>query len=108
MISEQRVEKALEFIRDNAPLVGQLRGQQGYLGHHIKMAKAESFLKFASDLTVREREQMAEISDLVVKLVDDLRDCETELYTLQTRIKAAELTIETWRSQNAALKRGNV
>ena len=38
-IEDSRVEKAVEFIRDNADLVGQLRGQKSYLEHAIKIER---------------------------------------------------------------------
>jgi hypothetical protein len=106
MISENRVEAAVMFIRDQALKIGQLRGQKEYLLHRIKIERSQHFLD--SEGTVAERESEAWVCGTVVRLCDEYRDCITELETLMTRVKAAELTVEVWRSQNANQRRGNI
>jgi hypothetical protein len=106
MISDEQIEKALDYLRDNAKLVGQLRGQKVQLEHMIKVIKAQKFL--ACDGTVAERQAIADASPEVVAQIEDLKDCVTELETVLTLMKGAELKIEVWRTQNANLRRGNI
>jgi len=106
MIDEARTEKAVEFIRDNAGLMGQLRGQKAFLEHAIKVSRAQAFMDSAG--TVAERDHQAYLSEGVGLRLQELRDCVTELSTVETKIKAAELTIEVWRTQAANQRRGNI
>jgi hypothetical protein len=105
VIPDERTERAVEFIRDNADLIGQLRGNKSYLEHRIKITRAQCFLE--SQGTVVERESLAWVNPEVEKLCIEYRDCVTELETLATKFKAAELQIEVWRTQQANSRRGH-
>ena len=104
-IDDSRVEKAVQFIRDNADLIGQLRGHKSLLDHKIKIERSQRFLD--ADGTVGEREAWAWTDTAVFALVNELRDCITEMDTVATRFKAAELLIEVWRTQQANTRRGH-
>ena len=106
MISDERTEKAVEFIRDNAEQIGQLRGRNAQLEHLMKVTKAQVFLR--SDGTVAERQAMAEAHPEYVSMVQEYRDCVTDLETKLTLMKGAELTIEVWRTQAANMRRTNI
>ena len=106
MISDERTEKAVEYIRDHADMIGQLRGNKSYLEHRIKIERSQRFLD--AEGTVGERESWAWTDPAVKALCDDYRDCVTELETIATHFKAAELQIEVWRTQQANSRRGNI
>ena len=106
MISDSKVEEAIGVIAKNADLIGQLRGQKAYLDHHIKVQRSMCFLQASG--TVAEREAEAWTNPMVKKLTEDYRDTVTELETLLTKFKAAELTVSVWQSQNANRRKGNV
>ncbi len=106
MISDDRVEKAVEYLRDHSALIGQLRGQRAYLDHALKVTRSQAFLRH--DGTVAEREALAWTDLRVTEMVAEYRDCVTELETLLTRFKAAELLVEVWRTENANARRGNI
>ena len=106
MISDAKVEEALGVIAKNSDLIGQLRGQKAYLEHRIKIERGQRFLD--AEGTVGEREAWAWTDSAVKGLCEDYRDCVTELETLATKFKAAELAIEVWRTQQANSRRGHV
>ena len=106
MIDDTKIEMALDFYRDNANLVGQLRGQKAYLEHRLKVVRSQKFLMASG--TVAERESIALASPEYVEVVEELRDCVTDLDTVWTHLKAAELKIEVWRTQAANQRRGHV
>lgn len=106
MISDERAEKAVEYIRDHADEIGQLRGQKAYLEHHAKVILATEFLHATG--TVAERDHTARASQAYLEAVQDIKDCVTELETVLTHFKAAELTVEVWRTQAANQRRGNI
>lgn len=106
MISDKKVEEALGVIAKNADLIGQLRGQKAYLEHRIKIERGQRFLD--AEGTVSEREAWAWTDSSVKTLCEEYRDCVTSIDTLATKFKAAELTIEVWRTQAANERRGNI
>ena len=106
MISDAKVEEAIGVIAKNADLIGQLRGQKAYLEHRIKIERGQRFLDATG--TVAERDAIAWTDPSVYKLCNEHRDCVTQIETLATKFKAAELTTEVWRTQAANSRRGHV
>jgi len=106
MITDAKVEEAVGVIAKNADLIGSLRGQKAYLEHRIKIERSQRFLDATG--TVGERDAWAWTDSAVKAVCDEYRDCVTELETLATKFKAAELTVEVWRTQAANSRRGHV
>lgn len=106
MISETRAEKAVEFIRDNADRLGELIGRCKALEQKRKVVHGQAFL-YAQG-TVAEREAQAASSEAFKAVVEEIENAWAEKETIATKLKAAELTIDVWRSQYAASKRGHV
>ena len=104
-ISDDKAEEAVGVIARNADLIGSLRGQKAYLEHHLKVARAQAFLLVSG--TVAEREAIAQTDETVIAKIDEYRDVVTELETILTKFKAAELCIEVWRTQAANSRRGH-
>ena len=107
MISEERAEKAVEFIRDHADELGKLWGQCKALEHRRKIVRSAEFLEVKQG-SVAEREARAETAEEYERIVNEYENAWADLKTLETKLKAAELTIDVWRSQYAASKRGHV
>ena len=105
-IEDSRTENAVYYIRDNADLIGQLRGQKSLLEHKIKIERSQRFLD--AEGTVGERDAWAWTDASVYRLVNELENCIAELETIATKFKAAELLIEVWRTQQANSRRGHV
>lgn len=105
-INEGRAEKAVEFIRDHAERLGELIGACKALEHKRKVVQGQAFLE--ADGTVAERDAKAHTSTKYREVVEEIGNAWAEKETLATRLKAAELTIDVWRSQNSAAKRGHV
>ena len=106
MISDDRAEKAVEFTRDHADLRGSLKGQIAYLDHAIKIALAQAFLE--ADGTAAARDARSRTDASYQAKVEEYRDAVTELHTIETSLKAAEMTMEVWRTQQANTRRGNI
>ena len=105
MITDEKVEEAIGVIAKNADLIGQLRGQKAYLEHRIKIERGQRFLEASG--TVAEREALAWTDSHIFELCNEYRDTVTEIETLLTKFKAAELAIEVWRTQQANTRRGH-
>jgi hypothetical protein len=106
MITDQQAEAAIDYIKNHAAKIGQLRGQKGFLEHAIKIDKAQKFI--ISTGTGAQREALAQASDEVRQRVEEWKDCVTELSTIETYIEAARLTFETWRTQQANARKAIV
>jgi hypothetical protein len=106
MITDSKVEEAIGVIAKNADLIGQLRGNKAFLEHRIKIERGQRFLDASG--TVAERESIAWTDTAVYALCTEYRDTVTELETILTKFKAAELTTEVWRTQAANSRRGNI
>ena len=106
MISEERVERAVEFIRDHADELGLYIGMCKGLEQKRKVVHGQAFLE--SQGTVAEREAKAYSSALFKACADEIQNAWADKETLSIKLKAAELTIDVWRSQNSAKNRGHV
>ena len=106
MISESRVEKAVEFYRDNAERYGQLVGLCKALEQKRKVEHGQQFL-YAQG-TVAERTAQAESSPAFKQVVEDIENAWAEKTTLEAQLRAAEMTIDVWRSQYSKQGKGHV
>ena len=106
MIPEHRAEKAVEFIRDHADALGEAIGRCKMLEQKRKAVHGQEFL--CAQGTVAEREARAYSSDAFEAVVEEIENAWSEKETLAIKLKAAEITVDVWRSQFAASKRGHV
>ena len=98
-ISESKVESALEYLRDSAKQYGEVCGLVELRAHNIKIYRSMAFLE--SEGTIAEREARAWVRPEVKTAVEEHSNAVAEKNTIYTTRKAAELTCEIWRSQNA-------
>ena len=106
MISEARVEKAVEFYRDNADRYGQLVGRCKALEQQRKVVHGHHFLY--ADGTVAEREAKAYASTGYQEIVEEIQNAWADKTVLETQMTAAEHTIDVWRSQNSSKNKGHI
>ena len=104
MITDARAEAACEFIRDHAQQMGELSGKVKTAEHMIKVMRAVAFSE--AEGTVAEREAIGYKTPEVRGIIEQYRNDVAELETLRTRIKAAEMTFEVWRTQQANMRKG--
>ena len=106
MISEERAEAAVMFIRDNADTVGELYGRCKALDEEKRIVRGQAFLD--AEGTVAEREARSYVSAEYRSVVDEIGNAWADYEAMKLKVKAAEYTIDIWRSQYAASKRGHV
>jgi hypothetical protein len=106
MISETRVEEAVEFLRDSAMDFGRARGHQIYAEKSLSRVKSLQMVGRPGSAADREASAYAsaEYLDALEGLQNAVADCET----LRAQRDAAEMLIEVWRSQFSASRRGNI
>ena len=104
MIDFERAERATEFIRDHAERYGYLVGRCKALEQQRKVVYGLAF-HGAEAGTVAERESIAHSSPEFRAVVEEIEDAWADKTAIETQIKAAELTVELWRSVNASRNR---
>jgi hypothetical protein len=105
VISEDRVEAAVEYLRDTAKVYGQARGHALYCENNLRRVKA---LNLPANGTVAEREAVAYGSEAYAQALQDMENAVAESETIRALREAASYTIEVWRSQNSTRRQGNV
>ncbi len=106
MISEERVEKAVEFMRDTANAYGAARGHVAFYEGNLRRVKALQMV--GKPGSAADREATAYASGEYLEALEGLQNAVTDCETLRAKRDAAEMTIEVWRSQFSASKRGNI
>jgi len=106
MISDERTERAVEFLRDTAQEYGQLRGRVAYTSANLRRVKSLEMLSREGGVGAREAEAYA--SPAYLEAMEDEQNAVAEYETLRAKREAAQMTIEVWRSQNSARKAGVV
>lgn len=114
MISDERAEKAVEFIRDNAARHGQLKAAVSFHEYKARRVRSEVFLALEGPMsdgrkpTASDRDAVAMSAPSTLTAYEELRDVIAEEQMVRDQIQAAELTIEVWRTQAANQRRGNI
>lgn len=106
MIAEDRVEGALAFMRDNAEDLANAVSRCKYLEQLRKAVKGEAFQE--AEGTMAEREAQAYASPEHRDVCEQIKSAWYDAEILRTRYKAAELTIEVWRTQSSNNRKGMI
>lgn len=104
MITNERAEFAVEFLRDSAIEYGTARGHQAYCDANLRRVKALEML--GAEGSLGDREAKAYASAAYQEAIEDLQDATAAYETVRAQREAAVMTIEVFRSQNSARKQG--
>ena len=104
MIKDEQVESALFFIRDNAGRAGQLAGAVKEAEARRKANMAIAFLQATG--TVAEKTARSRGDAAVIQAYSDYCNAVAELETIKLNIKASEMLIEVWRTENSNRRAG--
>lgn len=100
LVSDADVEKALDWLRDNAEDIGTAKAnsvRSGLMTKHIKALE----MKRHNNLPVSAQEREALASDNYVKALESEAIAAGQYETMKALREAAALKIETWRSASA-------
>jgi hypothetical protein len=107
MVTEERAEKAVDYLRDTAKQYGQMCGRMAYATSNLRRVKALQMIQ-APPGSVADREAFAYASDAYKGAMEEEQNATADRETLRAMRDAAEFTFELWRSQNSARKAGVV
>jgi hypothetical protein len=100
VITEQHIEKALDFMRDNSDALAKAKAERIYLEQYRKSLKALLFAE-APEGTVADRENYAYRNPKYLELLDGLKVAVEQEEALKWKMTAAEAKIDVWRTQQA-------
>lgn len=99
-MSDEMVEKALNFIRDKAADLAKAKGQRVELEEMRKVKKAVLFRELSKG-TIQDRESYAYSHPEYIELIKGLAVAVEQEEVLKWQMKAAEYKFEQWRTLNA-------
>ena len=99
-------EKALDYMRDNAPMLAKAKAERIYLEQFRKTQKALLFSDAPVDCkTVQAKEAYAYSHPDYMEVLDGLREAVAVEEEIRWRMVAAQLKVEVWRSTEASNRR---
>ncbi len=103
IVTEAELEKALDFLRDNARALGDAKARVVRAGHMLKHIEALEFKM--SDATSNDKRQAdARTSKAYLDAIVEDAEAAGAYETMRALREAAALKIESWRSEQATYR----
>ncbi len=106
-ISNEDVEKALEYLAHSAKPHAEWKSRMKWLEHKRKSVKSTVSLR-QKGKSQAENSTKAEASPEYNQVLDEYKESVMEFTLIDSYRKAAELKIEIWRSLNANNRKGHL
>ncbi len=100
MISESDIERALDWMRDNATPFAQAKANRIYMENYLKTIEAELCSDKAGE-SVKAQDTYARSHSRYIAQLQAIKEAVTEEETLRWLMVAAQAKVEVWRSQQA-------
>ena len=100
MIKDDEVEKALDWLRDHADLIGQAKERLVKAGHMVKHIKALEMKRW-NEQTVSAQEREAVASVAYLNALTEEAKAAGEYEVMKSLREAAALKIGVWQSMSA-------
>lgn len=106
-VTREVMEKALDFLAESDYEYARLKALHNGLLQQRPTIKAMAFMK-SREGPIAQREHMAAIDFQYQKHLEKIELAEVEMLTLQNQRRTNEITIDCWRSLNAARNKGQI
>lgn len=103
IVTESELEKALDFLRDNARALGEAKARAVRAGHNLKHIEALEF-KLSTATSNDRRQADARTSARYIAAIEEDALAAGEYETMRALREAAALKIESWRSEQATYR----
>lgn len=100
IVNETSVERALEWLRDNAVELGERKREAVRADHMLKVERALA-MKHSSENSAAAQEREALASESYLAAVNRAAEAAGQYETMRALREAAALKIEVWRSEQA-------
>jgi hypothetical protein len=105
MISDDDIEKALDFMRNNATKAAQARADRAYLEEFRKVLKGQ-IMRENSHLALGAQEAAAYADERYMAHLKGYKDAVFEDERLRFMFAAAEAKVQAWQTQSANNRKG--
>lgn len=105
MITDDEVERALDFMRDNATKAAQARANRAYVEEFRKTMKAQIMRENAAS-ALGAQEAIAYADPRYVGHLEAIKEAVFEDERLRFMLSAAEAKIQAWQTQSANNRKG--
>jgi len=100
LVTDAEVERALDFLRDNAAAIGQAKREAVKHDHMLKATRAMA-MKLSGETSIGAQEREALCSEQYTDAIDRAAEAAGRYEEMRALREAAALKIETWRSASA-------
>ena len=100
MISDDDIEKALDYLRDSAPLAAKARAERIYMEEYRKTVKAQ-IMRENDDRPLGAQEAIAYADARYKQHLDAMREAIERDEYRRWMLVAAEAKIDAWRTQSS-------
>lgn len=104
MVTEDQVQRAVDYLRDTAEEYGKACGRLAYLDGNLRRVKSLEMLEAKG--TLGEREAQAYASQAYKEALEQLEEATATRETLRAMRDAAQAKFEQWRSEGASRRQG--
>lgn len=105
MISETEVEKALDFMRDNASKAAMARAERAYVEEYRKVLKAQIMREYPTD-AIGTQEAKAYSDPRYVKHLEAIKQAIYADEHMRFIVSAAQAKVDAWQTQSANNRKG--
>lgn len=105
LISEEEVQRALDYLRDNAGAAAQARANREYCSEFRKTVKAQ-LMQEHKDLPIGAQEREAYADARYVSHLDAIREAIEADEKHRFLMSAAQTRIDAWRTQSSNERKG--
>ena len=97
-MTDDDAQKAIDYIRDNAPIFAKAKADRTYIENYLKVVKATEMAK-SDKKTLGDREIDAYMSMVYEEQLQAMRTAVATEEELKYRMEAAKLRFEHWKVQ---------
>lgn len=105
MITDEQVEQAVDYMRDNAPKVASAKAQFGYLEDYSKVVKSQ-IMRENDNRPIGTQEAIAYSDPRYTEHLKAKEAAEERYEYLRWMMEAAKTKIEVWRTQSSNQRNG--
>ena len=105
MITDEQVEAAVDYMRDNALKLSKAKGASIYLGDYSKVVKSQ-IMRENDDQPIGKQESIAYADSRYDQHLKAKRIADEEYEYLRWMMEAAQAKIDVWRTQSSNNRKG--
>ena len=105
MISDEEVEKAVDYLRDNAAKIGKARAEANYMDDYCKVVKSQIMREVATE-PLGAQERIAYSDPRYKQHLEAKKEADERYEYLRWMMEAAQAKLNAWQTQSANNRKG--